>query len=136
MKASTNQLLNVAVNSAANLSKSIEIRSSATYVTGSHNFKAGGSFFRGSYHRPVSVYGNVGVAPEQRRGEPGGSDAAHQSSRQRRRRLGILRAGPLDDEAADGEPRAAHGLAADQRARPGVAGQCLAARNSTSPLVT
>jgi hypothetical protein len=56
---STNQLLNVATNSAANLSESIEIRSSMTYVTGSHNFKAGGSFFRGSYHRPVSVYGNV-----------------------------------------------------------------------------
>jgi hypothetical protein len=56
---STNQLLNVAVNSAANLSKSVEIRSSAMYVTGSHNFTAGASFFRGSYHRPVSVYGNV-----------------------------------------------------------------------------
>jgi hypothetical protein len=56
---SNNQLLNVANNSAANLSKSIELRSSATYVTGSHSFKAGGSFFRGSYFRPVSVYGNV-----------------------------------------------------------------------------
>ena len=52
-------MLNVANNSAANLSKSIEVRSSATYVTGSHSFKAGGSFFRGSYHRPVSVFGNV-----------------------------------------------------------------------------
>jgi len=56
---STNQLLNVANNSAANLSKSVEIRSSASYVTGSHSIKAGGSFFRGSYFRPVSVYGNV-----------------------------------------------------------------------------
>ena len=56
---STNQLLNVANNSAANLSKSIEVRSSATYVTGSHSIKAGGSFFRGSYHRPVAVYGNA-----------------------------------------------------------------------------
>ena len=52
-------MLNVANNSAANLSKTIEIRSSATYVTGSHSFKVGGSFFRGSYHRPVSVFGNV-----------------------------------------------------------------------------
>ena len=56
---STNQLINVANNSAANLSKSIEVRSSVTYVTGSHSIKAGGSFFRGSYHRPVSVYGNA-----------------------------------------------------------------------------
>jgi hypothetical protein len=56
---STNMLLNVANNSAANLSKSVEIRSSASYVTGSHSVKAGGSFFRGSYFRPVSVYGNV-----------------------------------------------------------------------------
>jgi hypothetical protein len=56
---STNRLLNVANNSAANLSKSMEIRSSVTYVTGSHSLKVGGSFFRGSYHRPVSVLGNV-----------------------------------------------------------------------------
>jgi len=56
---STNQLLNVANNSAANLSKTIEIRSSATYFTGSHSVKVGGSFFRGSYYRPVSVLGNV-----------------------------------------------------------------------------
>src|SRR5688572_16543530 len=56
---STNQLLNVANNSAANLSKSIEVRSSATYVTGSHSLKVGGSFFRGTYHRPVAVYGNA-----------------------------------------------------------------------------
>jgi hypothetical protein len=56
---STNRLLNVANNSAANLSKSLEIRSSVTYVTGSHSVKVGGSFFRGSYHRPVSVFGNV-----------------------------------------------------------------------------
>ena len=67
---STNQLLNVANNSAANLSKSFEVRGSATYVTGSHSIKAGGSFFRGSYHRPVSVFGNVvlllsGGAPSQ-----------------------------------------------------------------------
>ena len=55
----TNTLLNVANNSAANLSKSFEIRSSASYVTGSHSIKAGGSFFRGGYFRPVSVYGNV-----------------------------------------------------------------------------
>jgi hypothetical protein len=56
---SSNTLLNVANNSAANLSRSVEVRSSATYVTGSHNIKAGGSFFRGTYHRPVSVFGNA-----------------------------------------------------------------------------
>jgi hypothetical protein len=56
---STNQLLNVANNSAANLSRSVEVRSSATYVTGSHSIKIGGSFFKGTYHRPVSVLGNV-----------------------------------------------------------------------------
>jgi hypothetical protein len=56
---STNQLLNAAINSSANLSKSLEIRSSANYVTGSHTIRAGASFFRGSYYRPVSVYGNV-----------------------------------------------------------------------------
>ena len=56
---STNQLINVANNSAANLSKTLEIRSSATYVTGSHSLKLGGTFFRGTYHRPVSVFGNV-----------------------------------------------------------------------------
>lgn len=56
---STNQLLNAAVNSNANLSRSYEIRSTANYVTGSHSFRAGASLFRGSYHRPVSVYGNA-----------------------------------------------------------------------------
>ena len=56
---SSNTLLNVANNSAANLSRSIEVRSSATYVTGSHSIKVGGSFFKGTYHRPVSVFGNV-----------------------------------------------------------------------------
>jgi hypothetical protein len=56
---STNTLLNVANNSAANLSKTIEVRSSATYVTGTHSLKLGGSFFRGNYYRPVSVFGNV-----------------------------------------------------------------------------
>jgi hypothetical protein len=56
---SANQLLNVANNSAANLSKSMEVRSSVTYATGSHTLKAGASFFRGTYNRPVSVFGNV-----------------------------------------------------------------------------
>ena len=56
---SNNQLLNLANNSSANLSNSFEVRSSATYVTGSHNVKAGASFFRGYYRRPVSVMGNV-----------------------------------------------------------------------------
>ncbi|MGH9239703.1 MAG: carboxypeptidase regulatory-like domain-containing protein [Vicinamibacterales bacterium] len=56
---STNQLLNVANNSSANLSKTIEVRTSATYVTGSHNVKAGLSYFHGYYRRPVSVFGNV-----------------------------------------------------------------------------
>jgi hypothetical protein len=67
---STNSLLNAAINSNANLSKSYEIRSAANYVTGSHSFRVGGSFFRGSYHRPVSVFGNTilrlnGAAPTQ-----------------------------------------------------------------------
>jgi len=56
---STNQLLGFANNSAANLSKSFEIRTSATYATGSHSIKAGGSFFRGTYARPVTVIGDV-----------------------------------------------------------------------------
>lgn len=58
-ESSTNQLLNVAVNSTANLSKSFEIRSTANYVTGSHTLRAGVSFFRGSYYRPESAYGSV-----------------------------------------------------------------------------
>ena len=56
---SNNQLLNVANNSSANLSNTIEVRGSATYVTGSHNVKAGASFFHGYYRRPVSVLGHV-----------------------------------------------------------------------------
>jgi hypothetical protein len=56
---STNRLLNVAINSNANLSESYEFRSAANYVTGSHSFRAGATYFSGSYHRPVSVYGNA-----------------------------------------------------------------------------
>jgi hypothetical protein len=55
----TSQLLGLASVSDANLSRSWEIRSAATYVTGSHSLKAGFSFFRGSYERPTSVVGNA-----------------------------------------------------------------------------
>jgi Carboxypeptidase regulatory-like domain len=42
-----------------NLSNSWELRSTATYVTGSHALKAGFSLLRGSYYRPTSVVGDV-----------------------------------------------------------------------------
>jgi len=43
----------------SNTSKSWEIRSTATYVTGSHSLKAGFSLLRGTYHRPANVVGDV-----------------------------------------------------------------------------
>jgi hypothetical protein len=52
-------LLGVASVSDGNTSKSMEIRGTASYVTGSHSFKTGVSFFSGSYHRPTAVVGNV-----------------------------------------------------------------------------
>ena len=42
-----------------NNSKSWELRSAATYVTGSHSLKAGFSLLRGSYYRPANVIGDV-----------------------------------------------------------------------------
>ena len=42
-----------------NLSNSWELRSTATYVTGSHSLKAGFSLLHGSYYRPTSVVGDV-----------------------------------------------------------------------------
>jgi hypothetical protein len=43
----------------SNASTSWELRSAATYVTGSHSIKGGFSLLRGSYHRPTSVVGDV-----------------------------------------------------------------------------
>ena len=59
LEISTNQLVGLANVSDANLSRSWEIRTTATYVTGSHSLKGGVSFFQGSYRRPASVVGNV-----------------------------------------------------------------------------
>jgi hypothetical protein len=51
------RLINLASVSDANISTSQELRAAATYTTGSHNIRAGLSFFRGTYHRPTSVIG-------------------------------------------------------------------------------
>jgi hypothetical protein len=55
----TNRLIGLANVSDANISHSMEVRGTASYVTGSHSMKAGFSFFNGSYHRPTSVIGHV-----------------------------------------------------------------------------
>jgi hypothetical protein len=55
----TGSLLDLASVSDGNTSKSLEIRGTATYVTGSHSFRTGASFFSGSYHRPTAVVDNV-----------------------------------------------------------------------------
>jgi hypothetical protein len=57
---STFQLIGGAPSvSDSNASRSWELRSTATYVTGSHSIKGGFSLLRGSYHRPTSVVGDV-----------------------------------------------------------------------------
>jgi hypothetical protein len=60
LEATTGQLIGGAPNvSDSNASKSWELRSTATYVTGSHSIKGGFSLLRGSYHRPANVVGDV-----------------------------------------------------------------------------
>ena len=60
LEISTQQLIGGAPSvSDANASNSWELRSTATYVTGSHSIKGGFSLLRGSYHRPANVVGDV-----------------------------------------------------------------------------
>jgi hypothetical protein len=56
----TGQLIGGAPSiSDSNASKSWELRSTATYVTGSHSIKGGFSLLRGTYHRPANVVGDT-----------------------------------------------------------------------------
>ena len=55
----TGSLIDAASVSDGNISHSWELRSTASYVTGSHSFKAGFSLFNGEYYRPTSVIGNA-----------------------------------------------------------------------------
>jgi hypothetical protein len=60
LEITTGQLIGGAPSvSDANASNSWELRSTATYVTGSHSIKGGFSVLRGSYHRPANVVGDV-----------------------------------------------------------------------------
>ena len=60
LEVTTGQLIGGAPSvSDANASNSWELRSTATYVTGSHSIKGGFSLLRGSYHRPANVVGDV-----------------------------------------------------------------------------
>jgi len=60
LEITTQQLIGGAPSvSDANASNSWELRSTATYVTGSHSLKGGFSLLRGSYHRPANVVGDV-----------------------------------------------------------------------------
>jgi len=60
LEITTQQLIGGAPSvSDANASNSWELRSTATYVTGSHSIKGGFSLLRGSYHRPANVVGDV-----------------------------------------------------------------------------
>ena len=60
LEVTTQQLIGGAPSvSDANASNSWELRSTATYVTGSHSIKGGISLLRGSYHRPANVVGDV-----------------------------------------------------------------------------
>ena len=60
LEVTTGQLIGGAPSvSDHNLSNSWELRSAATYVTGSHSLKAGFSVLHGSYYRPTSVVGDV-----------------------------------------------------------------------------
>jgi Carboxypeptidase regulatory-like domain len=60
LEQSTMQLIGGAPSvSDSNASRSWELRSTATYVTGSHSLKAGFSLLRGSYHRPANVVADV-----------------------------------------------------------------------------
>ncbi len=53
----SNRQINIANVSDANISNSVEFRAAATYTTGTHNVRAGFSFFTGDYHRPTTVAG-------------------------------------------------------------------------------
>jgi hypothetical protein len=60
LEVTTGQLIGGAPSvSDANASNSWELRSTATYVTGSHSIKGGFSVLRGSYTRPANVVGDV-----------------------------------------------------------------------------
>src|SRR4030095_1256188 len=60
LEQSTMQLIGGAPSvSDSNASRSWELRSTATYVTGSHSLKGGFSLLRGSYHRQANCFADV-----------------------------------------------------------------------------